>query len=249
MDLLSIARKFWRYRLLTLPVLLLTLAAAVYIVAVKQPVYEAKSSFVLLNPPPPPTAEDIARDPSLGQINTDNPYTRFGDQSVVIQVLASTMTGESARRALVRAGADSRYTVAPSVEFGYSSPIVNITALGASPQAAMSTAKIVDDAIKRELDRMQESHSVDKRYRIKTLEVAAPDEATLQASGKLRMLVGVLGLGAVAMFMLVSILDAVATLSAERRWQVQAGRMNGRHAHDMPLDRDVERVPEEPGVR
>ena len=76
-------------------------------VAVKEPVYEASSSYILINPPAPPTPEDIARDPSLGRINSDNPYTRFADQSVMIEVLASTMASESAQRALLEAGADT----------------------------------------------------------------------------------------------------------------------------------------------
>ena len=103
MDLLSIARKVWRYKLVTVPVVLLVLCGAVYAVAVKEPVYEASSSFILINPPAPPTAEDIARDPSLGRINADNPYTRFSDQSVMIEVLSSTMSSESAQRALLKA--------------------------------------------------------------------------------------------------------------------------------------------------
>ena len=45
MDLLSIARKIWRYKLATLPVLLLILCGAIYVVALKEPVYEASSSF------------------------------------------------------------------------------------------------------------------------------------------------------------------------------------------------------------
>jgi hypothetical protein len=45
-DLLSIARKIWCYKLVTLPVVVLALCGAVYVVAVKQPVYEASSSYV-----------------------------------------------------------------------------------------------------------------------------------------------------------------------------------------------------------
>ena len=104
MDLLAITRKFWRYKLLTVPVVVLTLWGAVYVMAVKQPVYEATSSYVLLNPPAPPTAEDIVRDPALARVKSDNPYTRFGDQSVILAVLASTMSGDSARRGTRQGG-------------------------------------------------------------------------------------------------------------------------------------------------
>jgi hypothetical protein len=216
MDLLSIARKLWRYRLLTLPVLALTFCGAVYVVAVKDPVYEASSSYILINPPPPPTEEEIARDPALSSVDADNPFTRFADQSVVVEVLASTLSTESARRALVDAGADSRYTVARASQFGYSSPIVQITGTGESPEAAVRTAELVGEAVTSELNRMQVARGVDSQYRIETQQVDAPDDAELRASGKLRSLVGVLALGTVLLFVLVSVADALATLRMER---------------------------------
>jgi hypothetical protein len=216
MDLLSIVRKIWRYKLVTLPVLLLTLCGAIYVAAVKDPVYEASSSFVLINPPAPPTAEDIARDPALGRIDSDNPYTRFSDQSVVVEVLASSITSPSAMRTLEKAGADPRYTVAPASEFGYSSPIVQITAQGWTPEAAMRSAKLVTDAVTRELERMQQAEGVNPEYRIRARQLDAPDSAELRASGQLRMLVAVLALGAVLLFVVVSAADALAALRAER---------------------------------
>jgi Chain length determinant protein len=216
MDLLSIVRKVWRYKLVTLPVVLLTLCGAVYVVAVKEPVYEASSSFILINPPAPPTPEDIARDPSLGRINSDNPYTRFSDQSVMIEVLASTMASESAQRALLEAGADPRYKVAPTSAFGYSSPIVKVTAQGPTPEVAVRSAKLVGKALTRELEGMQQAEGVDPHYRIEAQQVETPDRAQLKASGQLRMLVGVLVLGAVLLFVVVSVADALTTLRAGR---------------------------------
>jgi hypothetical protein len=217
MDLLSIARKVWRYKLVTVPVVLLVLCGAVYVVAVKEPVYEASSSFILINPPAPPTAEDIARDPSLGRINADNPYTRFSDQSVMIEVLSSTMSSESAQRALLKAGADPRYEVVPTSSFGYSSPIVKVTAQGPTPEVAVASAKLVGKALTAELTRMQQAEGVDPDYRIKAQQVEFPDRAQLKASGQLRMLVGVLVLGAVLLFVVVSVADALTSLRAERR--------------------------------
>jgi hypothetical protein len=217
MDLLSIARKVWRYKLVTVPVVLLVVCGAVYVVAVKEPVYEASSSFILINPPAPPTAEDVARDPSLGRINADNPYTRFSDQSVMIEVLSSAMSSESAQRDLLKAGADPRYKVAPTSSFGYSSPIVKVTAQGPTPQVAVASAKLVGKALTAELTRMQESEGVDPDYRINAQQVESPDRAQLKASGQLRMLIGVLVLGAVLLFVVVSVADALTSLRAERR--------------------------------
>jgi hypothetical protein len=216
MNLLAIARKIWRYKLLTVPVLLLVLCGAVYVVAVKEPVYEASSSYILINPPAPPTPEEVARDPSLARLNSDNPYARFSDQSVIVEVLASSMANESAQRPLVEAGADPRYEVEPASEFGFSSPILKITAQGSTAEAAVRSAKLVGNAVTRELQTMQEAEGVDSQYRIKAHKVETPDGAQLRASGQLRSLVGVLGLGAVLLFLVVSVGDAVTTLRMER---------------------------------
>jgi hypothetical protein len=221
-DLLSIARKIWRYKLLTLPVVLLTLCGAVYVVAVKEPVYEASASYILINPPAPPTAEDIARDPALGRLNADNPYTRFSDQAVIVEVLASGMANETARRSLLEAGADPRYKVEPASEFGFSSPIVKITAQGSTPASAVRSAKLVGNAVTRELQAMQRAEGVDSRYRITANKVDAPDGAQLRASSQLRSLVGVLALGSVVLFLVVSVGEALTTLRMER-----AGRSAG----------------------
>ena len=216
MDLLSIVRKVWHYRVLTVPVMVLTFLGAAYVVAVKDPVYEASSSYILINPPPPPTEQEIARDPTLRDINADNPFTRFTDQSVVVQVLASSLNTESARDAMVEAGADRRYTVERSSEFGYSSPIVQITGRGDTSESATRTAELVGDAVTDELARLQEARGVADDFMIKTQQVDAPDGAELRATGQLRVLVGILALGTFALFVVVSVADAVTALRSER---------------------------------
>lgn len=221
--LLQISRKIWRFRVVTLPVLALTLLGAFYVVALKEPEYEATTSYVLINPPPPPTPEQIATDPRLGRISPDNPFTRFDDQSVIVNLLASSMSNESARRALAQQGADPRYTVAPTGTFGYSSLIMEITGVGSTPESAIETAKLVGAALTRELDRMQASRGVADLYRIRTQLVVAPDHAEQRVSGKLRTLVGVFTLGAILLFMVVSAAEGLTEVRAERRREAVAG--------------------------
>jgi hypothetical protein len=257
MNLLSIARKLWRYKLLTLPVVLLTLCGAVYVVAVKEPVYEASSSYILINPPLPPTPEDIARNPALGRVNADNPYTRFSDQTVVVEVLASAMATKSAERALLKAGADPRYKVEPAGAFGFSSPIVKITAQGATPEAAIDSAKLVGNQVTGQLARMQQAEGVDPDYRIKANQVDAPDGAELRASGQLRMLVGVLAIGTILLFVTVSLADALTMLRRERlggpapswlpgsdgTWPARDGRSDGEPGLGPRLRSDLDDEP------
>jgi hypothetical protein len=216
MTLLLIARKVWRYKLATLPILLLVLLGSFYVVAIKEPVYEASSTYILVNPPAPPTEEEIARDPTLGRSGTDNPYTRYSDQSVVVQVLASRLDSDAAREALEKQGADPDYTVAPSVEFGFTAPIVQIAGTGSSPEAAVRTASMVGDSLSRELDRMQQARGVEPKYRIDIQPVVAPHDAKLKASGKLRSLVAVFALGAILLFIVVSVAEALSVIRRER---------------------------------
>lgn len=232
MDLLLIARKIWRYKFATLPIIALVVCGAVMVVAAKGPVYQASSTYILINPPAPPTAEDIARDPTLGRVSADNPFTRFPDQSVVVQILASTLESESARRELVAAGADPRYTVAPTSQFGYSTPIVEIVGVGPTPEAAVGTAKLVGRAVIRQLDRMQQAEGVDGRYRITAQQVDSPDSAQLQASGQLRALVAVLGLGAILLFVAISVADALTNLRTERTRRLGGSPPDGLSALD-----------------
>ena len=217
MDLLVISRKIWRYRLVTLPVIALTLLGAFYVLAIKAPVYKVSSSYVLINPPPPPTADEVARNPALGRINSDNPYTRFSDQSVIVSLLSSSLSNDSARQGLSKAGADPRYTVAPDVGLGYSSLVVEVTGVGSTAQAAVHTAELVGAALTRELDRVQVSQGVDPRYMIKAQQVVPPDSPEQQVSSKLRPLVGLLAIGAIFLLLAVSAAEALDTLRGERR--------------------------------
>lgn len=252
MDLLSIARTIGRHKLATIPVIVLTALGAYYVAAVKERVYEASSSFIMINPPAPPTADEIAKDPALGRLNTDNPYLRFGDQSVVVDLLARTVNSDAARQALVDAGADSRYAVAPSLQFGFTSPIVQITGVGPSAEAAMKTATLVSKAVTDHLNKMQRVHGTDQAYRITPMQVDVPDRAKLRASGQLRMLVGVLGLGVIVLFVVVSVADAMDTWRRERSAaQTPATQGAGDYGDGAPFDdepaaepaaREVERV-------
>jgi hypothetical protein len=194
MNLRLIARKIWRHKLITVPVIVLTLAGAAYALTVRQALYEASSTYLMISPPAAPTAAEIARNPELAKVKADNPYTRFADRSVVFEVLRARMSAESVRDELGRAGADRRYELRSATEFGVSAPLIQVEALASTPEAAIRSAEVVGDAFVGELDRMQEARDVDRAYRIKAVQLAVPDRARRKAPGPLRLLIGVLGL-------------------------------------------------------
>jgi capsular polysaccharide biosynthesis protein len=214
MSVFLIVTKIWRYKLVTFPLIACILAGAFYVVAVTAPTYESSATYILVNPPPLPTDAEIAADPALGRIHDDNPYARFSDQSVLVQILTSRLTSDDSRLSLVKQGADPNYTVAPSAEFGLSSPILQIVGTGTSAAAAVTSANLVGRALTQELDQMQRVRGVDKRYRITVEAVVGAHDAKLKPSGKARSLVAMLVLGTILLFIAISILDAVVALRA-----------------------------------
>jgi hypothetical protein len=214
-DLVQISRKVWLHRFVALPVIALTLIAAFYVVAIKQPSYEVSSSYVLINPPDPPTADEIAKNPQLRNIGANNPYTRFADQSAMIGLLASRMDTESMRQSLAEKGADPGYRVAPSADIGYGSFLLEITGVGHSPDTAVKTAQLVGGALTSELRRMQSDQGVSSQYMIQAQLVVAPDHAQQRVSGKLRPLIGVLVIGAILLFVVISAAEALAAFKSD----------------------------------
>lgn len=215
MDLLLVGRMVWRYRWAALAVLLLTGIGAAGVVAVRQPEYEAAASFVLINPPAPPGEAELRADPSLATARTDNPFARFDNPWVIVDVLAQAVTTDAARADLVRAGADRRYRVAPSSKFGFVSPIIQVTGVGPTAAGAIRTAGLVSKALTAELHRMQHAQGIDDRYLITPLPLDLPRTATRRSSGTLRSLIGVIGLGGILLVVVPAALDAV------RRWRLE----------------------------
>ena len=196
MDLLVIARKIWLYRVATLPIIVLTLLAALYVVAIKDAEYEATSNYILINPPPPPGAEDIAANPALADINSDNPFTRFSDQSAVSALLVSRLSDESTRQALSAQGVDPRMRGDTSgSEFSAQTLLLEVTGVGPTPEQAIQSAALVGAGLVKELDALQQSVGVASRYRIEAQSVTAASSAQRKVSSTLRRLVGVLALG------------------------------------------------------
>jgi hypothetical protein len=169
----------------------------------------------LIAPPAPPTNDQIIKNPALGKLRTDNPYVRFGDLNVVVDLLSQALTNNSERGALARQGADSRYTVAPSVRFG-AAPIIQITGFGPTAHVAIQSATTVGQQAATMLGKLQGASGTDPSYQIKSLPLDVPDQAQLQTSGKIRTVVGVLGLGAILLFAAVSTMQGLAERKANR---------------------------------
>ncbi len=239
MDLLSIWRTVWRHRLALLPVVLLTVAGSVYVTFFVPSLYEATASYVLVNPPAPPTEAEIREDPSLAEVDTDNPFLRF-DSSVVINIVSRRVSTDETRELLRDEGADIRYEVAPSARYGFASPIIDIRGVGDSPDEAIVTAEIAGRAVNDELLALQEAQGVNPTYMITTLPVEVPLDARERVSSRLRSLIAVVGLGGVLLFTVISVLQALDKRRAERApkpgptWQSTVDPVAPRPGGDRP---------------
>jgi len=216
-DLLSLARRVWRYRIPAGIVTVLTLLACARVVFMVPPTYDVTTHFVLLYPPPAPTEEQLRQHPELGRISTDNPFLRFTDSSVVVQIVSRRMADDQVRNELAAAGADKNYTVEPSNRYGLSSPILDVTASGASESTALKASRLIEARLVAELRAIQAARGVDPYYMITAYPADRPDRAVQRFSSKLRALVAVLALGGFALLLTLSTLQALDQLRAERR--------------------------------
>jgi hypothetical protein len=204
-DLIGIIGSLRRHWKLTCVVLTLTVLAAAWLLLFSPRQYRADASYVLVNPAPAPTDIQVEKDPSLAQVNRNNPYLRFANEGTVGQVLASRMSGNTVREVLVAQGADGGYTIAPSPSSGQ---IIDITGTGTSAAEAERTLELVADRMQAELSAMQRVYGADDSALIAPLPVAEPTAGHAVISGTVRSLVGVTGVGVLVLFTAISIAEA-----------------------------------------
>jgi hypothetical protein len=202
-DLLSLAQALWRYKLTSAVMLLLTAVAVVGVLVWTPPVYTATASLLLFEPPDPP-AQSPSRD-----VRSQNPYVRYADNSVIINVVARRVQQDRVRERITADGGVETYEVGISRAFGGSSPIIDISVTAGSEVDALRTADLVAARTTRELAAVQEEEDVEADYMFTARTVEKPGKAVLVVAGTLRKAigVGVLGLGAL-----------VLALASRRAW-------------------------------
>jgi hypothetical protein len=215
MDVLAIVRSLRRHWRWTVPIVLITFVVAGYVYFATPPSYEATASYVLFPAPTAPTPDDIKANPSLGLVHADNPYARM-DQAVVVDILAKRVNDDTNRQRLEARGADSGYKVVTGGLYGISSPTADIKGTGDSAARAIATAQIVGKDFADNLHQIQAAQGTDDQYMVKAVEVDAPTSATQKSSSRLRSMLAVLGLGALVLFVMISIAEAFDSVKRER---------------------------------
>jgi hypothetical protein len=228
MDLFTILGTIWRHKLVTIPIIVLTVLGLFYVLEVKPPTYQSTGSVLLVNPPGPPTTQQIAANPSLGKISTANPYVSYGNLNFVADVVINIVDSPSVQQSLVQAGADPRYAVALAVALG-NPPIIQVTGVASNGPEAIRTAQLVLGAVEQHLVQIQQNQNVNSRYMITGQEFAKPEIATKSVSGKLRTAITILALGLIVLLVAVSIMEALAK---RRRGRGRGSRRSAANEHD-----------------
>jgi hypothetical protein len=200
MYLLSVGEILWRHKRFTIPVLILMLLASLYVVEIKPPTYEAKSTVLLTNPPGQATNSQIAADPQLGHVSAFNTFAQYGDLQVVANTMIDLVTSPASQPTLLSEGVSPGYSLAMSTDYG-NPPIINVTGVGTTAQSAINSAKLLTQEIQKDLYQIQVNVGINPFYMIKADNFVAPTKAHTSTSGKLRSLVAVLAVGIIVLLL------------------------------------------------
>jgi capsular polysaccharide biosynthesis protein len=192
-NLSSLLKVLWKHKRVVIPMALLSLLACVAEVVVAGPTYRASAAVVLLNPPALP--EVTPENPTVPQ-QYENPYARFGDLSVIVDILVHVLGSEPVGQQLKANGLDGTFEIAANRDF-YRGPIIDISAEASSGGQALKNAQVVIDELERQLVELQKSQGTDPSYYIKPNIIVPPNKATTVLSGTLRKLILLAGVGAV----------------------------------------------------
>ncbi|MFC5500795.1 hypothetical protein ACFPJ4_00925 [Lysinimonas soli] len=202
-----------------LPALLIAIVATVLVFAYGPRDYESTASYAVVNPDIPTDAQ-IQADPTLGKLNSNNPYLRSSDPSLVASVVMTQLNAPSTADALAAKGLGKTYTVEPSVSG--SGFIATITGTGNTPAQSLATTKELGSMFTSTLRQIQTVNGADDRYLYTAIVASAPDRATEKISSRLRTVIIVAVCGVILIFGSVS-LGSALTARRQRREQAEEG--------------------------
>jgi capsular polysaccharide biosynthesis protein len=220
MDLLNIFSTLRRHKIILLLVLLATAGGCAYVVLGIPPQYETQAQYVLVQPPAGPTEQEIQASPALGKLNSNNPYLRLPNPSIVVDVLAQRVSADNARQALIDQGADRNYVISSTNAIG-SGLVIQITGTGTSAAAASTTLQLVTERMKTELRSMQTVNGADDRYLFQALPVSPPSPPLRKVTGTMRSLIAVAAAGLILLFAAISIAEALPSRRLRKIRSVQ----------------------------
>jgi hypothetical protein len=206
MDVLSVLRLLTRHWRVTGPAALLTVLLVGAALRSSSPTYEATGSIVLLPPPEAPDVQPSSQPvppPTVGQ----NPFARYGDLSVVADILARVLDSDSRQAKFESQGVTGYDVVVNRLQRG---PVVDVTGLGPNPEAAIRSTEIVLKEVNAVLSDLQEAEGADPNYFIHSASVELPSTATPMYGSTLRTAIAALAVGALGTLGLAVLAEVIA---------------------------------------
>lgn len=221
MDPVSVLRALWRQRWLAMPALLVALVAAGAMFQYGPRQYESTISYALVNPDVP-TDVELEENPTLRDVNSDNPYLRASNPTLITDVLLTRLSSDTTADILGSRGLSPEYTVARGgVGNGF---VLDITGVGDSPTAAQDTKAALAEILVEDLRVVQEVYGADPTYHFEALLIADSPKATEKFSSRLRAVISILLAGGILVFASVSLGEWLTVARQHRRRQGEGPR-------------------------
>jgi hypothetical protein len=190
MDVLSLVRLVGRHWRVTIPAALLTVIGAVGAIQLSPATYESTGSVVLLSPPEAPQTD--AGGSGLPSEVGQNPFARYGDLSVVADIVVRVTGGDSKRAEFASQGVTDYEVIANRFQRG---PVVEVTGKGSSAEAAVGSAETVLADMNTTLTELQESERADPSYYITSAPLEPPSTPTAMYGSTVRTAIAALAVG------------------------------------------------------
>lgn len=202
MDPLAVIRTIWRMKWFAFPAIILTVAAAVAVYFYGPRTYESSISYALVNPKIPTEAE-LELDPTLVDLNADNPYLRSSDPNLVANVVITRLNAPGTQEELERQGLGTEFLATPGA--GGGGLIVSITASGETEAQSLATIRELGTLFEESLHSVQTINGADERFLFTPIVVAEPDRATEKLSSRVRTVIMVSLGGVILIFGAISL--------------------------------------------
>ena len=164
--------------------------------------YEAQGSLVLM--PPSATVGDEG-----------NPYLFLGGMGQALDVLTRHVNAAEVAEPVLEDHPDTSYTVEP--DRATSGPIIQVSAVGLTPDATMSVLHAALQTVPVSLDAMQDEVSIEDRLRIGLMTVVIDTEATKDDKQRLQLLIFAAAGGLVGTVLVTGMIDGLVVAARKRK--------------------------------
>jgi hypothetical protein len=231
MDLWEALRVLARRWFVVVPLLILTGFAAVNLYSASQPEYSVNGSMLLRGP-------SVSQDEDSG---LRNPYLDYGNMAVPARVVTDIMLTPSVYHELTR---DTGTTFEIGLDTTTSAPLVMLTVNGPSPEAVVTAAQAIVDYFGATLQQRQLDAGAPEQTLITTEVVAPPVDVLQENASRVRMLVGVAGVGVLFSVGMAFLVEAIVRVRARGKGKTRRPAKAGKEA-DAPAEttRPVSPVP------